>query len=107
MVKVKFLAIDSRILPEMSAKVAFLSREVSGDEEKPRLAVSRKALKVRNGNATAFLVKGSRVDEVKVTTGPQLGDMVEIADGLKAGEKVVLNPPSNLKDGSKIKLAQQ
>lgn len=107
MVKVKFLTIDSRILPEMSAKVAFLSREVSGDEEKPRLAVSRKALKVQNGNATAFLVKGSRVDEVKVTTGPQLGDMVEITDGLKAGEKVVVNPPNNLKDGSKIKLAQQ
>jgi RND family efflux transporter MFP subunit len=107
MVKVKFLTIDPRILPEMSAKVAFLSREVSGDEQKPRLAVSQKALKVRNGNATVFLVKGSRVDEVKVTTGPQLGDMVEINDGLKAGEKVVINPPNNLRDGSRIKLAQQ
>jgi RND family efflux transporter MFP subunit len=107
MVKVKFLNIDPRILPEMSAKVAFLSREVHGDEQKPRLAVSQKALKVRNGNATVFLVKESRVDEVKVTTGSQLGDMVEINDGLKAGEKVVINPPSNLRDGSRIKLAQQ
>jgi RND family efflux transporter MFP subunit len=107
MVKVKFLNIDPRILPEMSAKVAFLSREVHGDEQKPRLAVSQKALKVRNGNATVFLVKESRVDEVKVTTGSQLGDMVEINDGLKAGEKVVINPPSNLRDGSRIKPAQQ
>jgi RND family efflux transporter MFP subunit len=107
MVKVKFLAIDQRILPEMSAKVAFLSREVSSDEQKPRLAVSHKALKQRNGTATVFLVKGSRVDEVKVTTGPQLGDMIEINDGLKAGEKIVINPPGNLKDGSRIKLAQQ
>jgi RND family efflux transporter MFP subunit len=107
MVKVKFLTIDPRILPEMSAKVAFLSREVRGDEQKPRLAVSQKALQLRNGNATVFLVKGSRVDEVKVTTGSQLGDMVEINDGLKAGEKVVINPPSNLRDGSRIKLAQQ
>jgi RND family efflux transporter MFP subunit len=107
MVKVKFLTIDPRILPEMSAKVAFLAREVSGDEQQPRLAVSQKALKVRNGTATVFLVKGTRVDEVKVTTGPQLGDMVEINDGLKAGEKVVINPPSQLRDGSRIKLAQQ
>jgi RND family efflux transporter MFP subunit len=107
MVKVKFLNIDSRILPEMSAKVAFLSREVSGDEQQPRLAVSQKALKVRNGNTAVFLVKGSRVDEVKVATGPQLGDMVEISDGLKPGEKVVINPPSKLRDGSRIKLAQQ
>jgi len=107
MVKVKFLNIDARILPEMSAKVAFLSREVSRDEQQPRLAVSQKALKAINGNTTVFLVKGSRVDEVKVSTGPQLGDMVEISGGLKAGEKVVINPPSNLRDGSRIKLAQQ
>ncbi len=107
MVKVKFFAIDQRILPEMSAKVAFLSREVSSEEQKPRLAVSQKALKQRNGAATVFLVKGNRVDEVKVTTGPQLGDMVEISDGLKAGEKIVINPTGNLKDGSRIKLAQQ
>ena len=107
MVKVKFLNIDSRILPEMSAKVAFLSREVSGDEQQPRLAVSQKALKARNGATTVFLVKGIRVDEVKVVTGPQLGDMVEIKDGLKPGEKIVISPPSKLRDGSRIKLAQQ
>jgi RND family efflux transporter MFP subunit len=107
MVKVKFLNIDARILPEMSAKVAFLSREVSGDEQQPRLAVSQKALKARNGTTTVFLAKGSRVDEVKVATGSQLGDMVEIKDGLKPGEKVVINPPSKLRDGSRIKLAQQ
>ncbi len=35
MVKVNFNHLDSTILPEMSAKVAFLSREVSGDEKKP------------------------------------------------------------------------
>jgi len=57
MVKVKFLNMDSRILPEMSAKVAFLSREVSGDEQQPRLAVSQKALKTMNGATTVFLVK--------------------------------------------------
>ena len=54
-----------------------------------------------------FLVKGNRVDEVKVATGPQLGDMIEISDGLKPGEKVVINPPSKLRDGSRIKLAQE
>jgi len=107
MVRVKFLNMDSRILPEMSAKVAFLSREVNRDEQQPRLAVSQKALKVKNGTTTVFLVKGSRVDEVKVATGPKLGDMVEIKDGLKPGEKVVINPPSKLRDGSRIKLAQQ
>jgi len=107
MVKVKFTNIDSRILPEMSAKVAFLSREVNRDEQEPRLAVPQKALKLRNGNTTAFLVRGSKVEEVRVSTGSKLGDFVEINDGLKAGEKVVINPPNNLRNGSRIKLAQQ
>jgi RND family efflux transporter MFP subunit len=107
MVKVKFINIDSRILPEMSAKVAFLSREVNRDEQEPRLAIPQKALKLRNGNTVAFLVKGSKVEEVKVTTGSKLGDFAEINDGLKAGAKVVINPPNNLRNGSRIKLVQQ
>jgi len=106
MVKVKFINMDSRILPEMSAKVAFLSREVNRDEQEPRLAVPQKALKLKNGNTTAFLVKGSKAEEVKVSTGSKLGDYIEINDGLKAGEKVVINPPSNLRNGSRIKIAQ-
>lgn len=106
MVKVKFINMDSRILPEMSAKVAFLSREVNREEQEPRLAIPQKALNLRNDNTTAFLVKGSKVEEVKVSTGSKLGDYIEINDGLKAGEKVVTSPPNNLRNGSRIKLAQ-
>ncbi len=106
MVKVKFINMDSRILPEMSAKVAFLSREVNRDEQEPRLAVPQKALKLKNGNTTAFLVKGSKAEEVKVSTGSKLGDYIEINNGLKTGEKVVINPPSNLRNGSRIKITQ-
>lgn len=107
MVKVKFLAMDPRILPEMSAKVAFLSREARGDEQRPRLALPKKALGSGGKEGSVFRVRGNRVDEVKVVTGSELGDMVEISDGLKPGEKVVVNPPSKLRDGSRIKLAQQ
>ena len=55
MVKVKFLDKDNRILPEMSAKVAFLSREVSGNEQQPRLAVSQKALREGTAAPRCFL----------------------------------------------------
>ena len=58
MVKVKFLDKDNRILPEMSAKVAFLSREVRSDEQQPRLAVTENALRVRNGKKFVFVVNG-------------------------------------------------
>ncbi|OPY77853.1 MAG: Macrolide export protein MacA [Syntrophorhabdus sp. PtaU1.Bin153] len=106
MVKVRFLAIDSRILPEMSAKVAFLSREVRPDEQEPRLTVSRKALKTRNGKTFVFVVRGDKALEAPLSVGGQLGDMVEVKEGIRAGDKVVMNPPDSLRNGSKVKSVQ-
>ncbi len=48
MVKVRFVEKDPRILPEMRAKVSFLSRPVKEGEEKPRTVVNPSAL-VTNG----------------------------------------------------------
>ncbi|OPX97516.1 MAG: Macrolide export protein MacA [Syntrophorhabdus sp. PtaB.Bin006] len=106
MVKVRFLTIDNRILPEMSAKVAFLSREVRADEQEPRLTVSRKALKTRDSKTFVFVVRGDRVFEAPLSAGTQLGDMVEVRDGIQAGDKVVTNPPDSLRNGSRIKSVQ-
>jgi hypothetical protein len=39
MTKVQFDAIDPRILPDMSAKVSFLSQDVTAEQQKPLLAV--------------------------------------------------------------------
>jgi multidrug efflux pump subunit AcrA (membrane-fusion protein) len=33
--------------------------------------------------------------------------MAEILSGLKAGNRVVVNPPKGLKDGSRIKVAER
>ena len=42
--KVRFDAIDPRILPDMSAKVSFLAQEVTAEQQKPLLAVHPDAL---------------------------------------------------------------
>lgn len=107
MVKVRFVDKDSRILPEMSAKVAFLSRLVKTEEEKPRTALNQTALVNRKDRKTAFLVKGDRVVETPVSLGRPMGDMVEILEGVKAGDRVVLNPSSKLRDGSRIKIEEK
>ncbi len=60
MVKVAFDSLDPRILPEMSAKVAFLSRPLKAQEEQPRLVVNPKALVQRNGRLVAFVLKRSK-----------------------------------------------
>jgi RND family efflux transporter MFP subunit len=107
MVKVRFVDNDSRILPEMSAKVAFLSREIGSGDEKPRTAVSQKALVEHKKQKYLFLVSGNKVTETAVSTGIQLGDMIEILSGAKSAQKVVINPPSKLRDGDRIKSAEQ
>jgi RND family efflux transporter MFP subunit len=107
MVKVRFNTIDSRILPEMSAKIAFLSREVKKEEEKSRTAVSPKAIIDDGGKKFLFVVKQNRVKLTQVTVGAPFGDMVEILGGAVSGDKVVLSPPKNLKDNARIKIAEQ
>jgi RND family efflux transporter MFP subunit len=107
MVKVRFLDKDPRILPEMRAKVSFLSRPVKPGEEKPRTAVSRAALVSHGSNETVFVIHGDRVVETQVKTGEELGEMIEILDGVKAGERVVVMNPGRLKNGSRVKIAEK
>lgn len=107
LVKVRFNDRDSRILPEMSARVAFLQRDVKPDEKRPRTALNPAALAKRDGRDVVYLVKGERVVETPVTVGSRIGDLVEITAGAKAGDKVVLKPLERLKDGSRIKTAEK
>ena len=104
--KVKFLEPDERLLPEMSAKVAFLSRPLDPAERQAVLAVPKKALVTRNGKTSAFRLDGALVRLVTPTLGPDLGDLAEVKAGLKEGDKVVLSPPDSLKDGSRVKIKE-
>lgn len=107
MVKVRFLDNDSRILPEMSAKVAFLERQLSSDEREPRTAIHPDSIVTRNGKQYVFLVAGDRVAETGITAGGRIGDMVEVISGIKAGDKIVASPPARLRDGARIKIADK
>jgi len=107
MVKVKFLDMDKRILPEMSAKVAFLERPVKSDEQRPVIALNPQAVSTRNGKKFVFIAKGDRAVETQVDVGAPIGDMVRIVSGVKAGDKVVVKPLDKLRDGSRIKTAEK
>jgi RND family efflux transporter MFP subunit len=107
MVKVRFLDSDPRILPEMSAKVAFLSKPVGPGDEKSRTTINPAAVVSRNNKATAFVIKGGQVEEQEITTGGKLGDLLIVTGGVKAGDRVVLNPSKGLKTGSRVKQAEK
>jgi len=107
MVKVRFDNIDSRILPEMSAKVAFLERAARPDEQQPKMAVSPTAIASLAGNKVLFVIKGERVTTVEVKVGKPIGELVEVSGPLKAGDKVVLKPLAKMKNGMRVKLPEQ
>lgn len=100
--KVRFVDTDPRILPEMAAKVAFLSREVPAGERTPRTVVQPTAIVKRSGSDVVFVVDGDLAIETAVQTAGQIGKLVEIKEGVKAGQKVVLKPPRSLRDGSTV-----
>jgi RND family efflux transporter MFP subunit len=104
--KVKFLETDDRILPEMSAKVAFLSQPLKPSARQPRLTIPQAALVTKNGASYSFRVTGNRVRLVPITPGLTMNDLVEVTRGLKEGDRVVINPPPSLRDGSRVKVRQ-
>jgi RND family efflux transporter MFP subunit len=107
LVKVRFLDKDPRMLPDMSAKVSFLSRNLKMEERKPRLAVNGSALVGKTDQTHVFVLQGNHVQETSVQTGVKLGDMMEIISGLKSGDRVVINPPKGMNNGTKIKIAER
>jgi RND family efflux transporter MFP subunit len=107
LVKVAFKEMDPRVLPEMSAKVAFLSRAVQPGEEKPLQAVPVSAVISRGGQSVVFLLDGDRVAERPVRTGRRVDTMVEVLEGLGAEDKVVVNPGSDLKAGARVKIPEK
>jgi RND family efflux transporter MFP subunit len=100
------LANSARLLPEMSAKIAFLERAVGDNERKPLVAINPDAVVERDGRRVVFLMADGIAKQVVVTTGEKLGDNLAVG-GVNPGDKAVLKPPPNLHDGARIKLAQK
>jgi hypothetical protein len=46
------------------------------------------------------------VKQVPVGDAPKLGDLVQVS-GVKAGDKVALNPPERLRDGAAVAIAKK
>mgnify|MGYP001567571570 FL=1 len=104
LVKVRFVDRDPRVLPEMSAKIAFLEKEMAAEQRTARTVVQPDAITQRNGKNVVFLMKDEKAVETPIETGEKIGDMVEVLQGPKAGDKVILRPGDGLGNGDKVKM---
>ena len=106
--KVQFDDRDDLVLPEMSAKVVFLTKELerTAENSTAKLSLPMSSITTRNGKKVVFLLRGESVEEVSIVIGESIGSNIEIKQGLSAGDKVVLHPPDKLSSGSKVTLAK-
>ena len=106
MVKVGFVSYDARVLPEMSAKVLFLTKATGSAEleQKPVLTVVSSALAERNGRTVVFKVSDKRAVEVPVQLGRTFGAFREVTSGLASGEKVIDRPGDDVVDGASVSI---
>ncbi|HSF22791.1 MAG TPA: efflux RND transporter periplasmic adaptor subunit, partial [Blastocatellia bacterium] len=104
-VKVSFKDIDPRILPDMSAKVTFMQKPESTAKDLPsRVTISKSAIVQREGKPVVLVLTNDRVQQQSVTLGGDLGDRVEVIQGLAGGETVIVRGGENLADGTRVRL---
>ena len=104
LVRIGFEKLDPRILPDMGVKVAFMGapEPPSATPARPRLTVPRAAIRTDQGQSIVFVVVEDRVERRAVRVGDARGDQVEIASGLAAGDRVVVDGPPDLADGRTV-----
>ncbi len=104
-VKVRFLHTDSRVLPEMGARVEFLESsdpDPEAESQPMRLFVPAEAVRTVRGEAIVWVVRNGTVSLTTVDAGPVSGGRREVRAGLSGGEQVVIDPPRNLEDGARV-----
>jgi len=95
---------DPRILPDMGVKVAFQAEPDAGAAAHSGLRIPERALRREKDGAAVFVVRGAdQVERRAIAVGGTADDGVEVRSGLRAGERVVLDPPPNLADGDRVR----
>lgn len=80
----------------------FASADIVVNEKDRALVVPAQALVTFAGVQKVFTVKDGKAHETRVKVGRRAGDRVEIVDGLRAGDALVVNP-GNLVDGAPLR----
>jgi len=105
LVKVGFKSYDSRVLPEMSAKVSFLSEKSKEEEEQiPVLTAPLSAVEDLDGKKVVYLVVDDKAVQKEISTGRLFGNYVEILSGLEEGDKIIDDLNEKIKDGVQVKV---
>jgi RND family efflux transporter MFP subunit len=106
-VRIGFVKLDPRILPEMSVKVAFQELGGAPATGTRAIVVPKGAIQSQDGRDVVFVIQNGRAERRAVTVTSALNDETTVSAGVSGGEKVVVDPPQALKDGANVKEKKQ
>ena len=106
LVKVGFKKYDSRVLPEMSAKVSFFTEPVDTSviNQKPILVIPASSVRVENGKSFVFTILNDKAVKNEVTLGQKLGSYFEVLSGLQSGQRVIDSLDEKIKEGVVVRI---
>jgi multidrug efflux pump subunit AcrA (membrane-fusion protein) len=81
----------------------FATARIEQPARTPGVLVPGAAIQTTAGTSRVFVVSGDHAEERVITTGQTVGDLVEIAKGVKAGERVATKNLAQLSDGARTK----
>ena len=102
-VRVGFDELDSRILPDMGVKVAFQEEGSEVTSSRAGVLVPQTALSESGGKQYALLVVDGVVERRAVATSGERGKDIYVTAGRADGDRVILNAPSDLQAGTRVK----
>src|SRR5256714_7784553 len=106
-VRVSFVKLDPRILPDMGIKVTFLGDETSkntGAAAQAVLLIPQTAVHDDSGKKIVFLVKNNKAERRAVTVGGTRGNDSEVLGGVTAGDTLIVKGPDDLHDGQAVEI---
>jgi RND family efflux transporter MFP subunit len=106
-VRIGFMELDERVLPDMGVKVSFQSEEL-GSSRGPAVLVPKDAIRQDGDQSIVYLVDGeSRAERRAVRTAEIEGDDVRILAGVSPGERVIVQGPREIQEGDLVRESVQ
>jgi RND family efflux transporter MFP subunit len=109
LVRLGFEQLDPRILPDMGVKVAFHGAQEAPASGAPRsrTLLPRNAVRASGDNQVVFVITpDGRAERRAIRVGAEDGDRVEVLSGVSPAERVVVMPPADLADGTKVRVKE-
>jgi len=104
-VKVAFSDADEKILPDLSARVAFTSAPTKGESNRRHVLIPKSALVTVDGRSGVYRIVEDRVRFTPVETGGEVQGQLEVKSGLQGGERLVAGASgARLREGQRVRI---